>query len=44
MERQVEVYAATMARLNVPTVGQGEPEAPEGTSIELPPAARDLTL
>jgi hypothetical protein len=44
MERQAEVHAATMAKLNTPTAGQGEPEAPEGRSIELPPATRDLTL
>jgi hypothetical protein len=44
MERQAEVHAATMARLNTAPAGQGEPEAPEGRSIELPPAARDLAL
>jgi len=33
-----------MAKLNTPTAGQGEPKAPEGRSIKLPLAARDLAL
>jgi len=44
MERQAEVHAATIAKLNTPTAGQGEPKAPKGRSIKLPPAIQDLTL
>jgi hypothetical protein len=44
MERQAEVYAATIAKLNTPTVGQGKPKAPKGRSIKLPLAIQDLTL
>jgi hypothetical protein len=44
MEREAEIHAARMAKMNAPATGQGEPDAPESRSITLPPAAKDLGL
>ena len=44
MEREAEIHAARMAKMNTPVTGQGELDALEGRSITLPPAAKDLGL
>ena len=44
MEREAEIHTVRMAKINTPVMGQGELDAPEGRSITLPPAAKDLGL
>jgi hypothetical protein len=45
LEREAEIHAATIAKLNTATEGQGQDEALDnGRSIILPPAAKDIEL